>query len=84
MSELDQRLLDGIKLTGDAFDAGRLGALTEAYDLLAKELDAWNRVLVTETEPVARTKARGAYDAIWRVLREFEGRVNAARAQRGS
>ena len=82
MSELDRKLLDGIRLTSDAYVAGQLAALRELRELLDNALSRPTGLLATAHDPVEKTKARGAKEAIEHVILNLEKRIDTLESTR--
>jgi hypothetical protein len=79
--DLDQRLLDGIRLTGDAYDAGQIVALERIRSLLENEL-ASQTALDPDADRTEREAARGARHVIERVLRDIDWQIERVTLRR--
>jgi hypothetical protein len=82
MSDLDQRLLDGIRLTSDAYAAGQLDALRELRDLLESALAGPAGRIAASADPVERARARGAREAVEQTLHDVEARIESVESKR--
>ena len=83
MSELDRRLLDGIRLTSGAYDAGQLAALRGAVEPVGNNLKRERGRVATAVDLVEKTKARGAIEALERILSDLEARIATIEAKLG-
>ena len=80
--DLNRKLLDGIRLTTDAYDAGQLMALREARGLLGDAVRRPTIVLATTLDPVEKAQARGAKEAIEQVIAGLDTRIDALDSKR--
>ena len=83
MSELDRRLLDGIRLTSGAYDAGQLAALRGALEPVGRDLKRARGRVATAVDIVEKTKARGAIEALEMIFSDLEARIATIEAKLG-
>ena len=82
MSDLNRRLLDGIRLTTDAYDAGQLMALREARGLLVDAVRRPTILIATTLDREEKAQALGAKDAIEQVIAGLDQRIAALESKR--
>ena len=82
MSDKDQRVLDGIKVTGDANLAGQLHALKTMRTLLRAHMAEQDAIVGNDERSVSRMLARGACEEIDRLLDAVEQQIAVAQSER--
>jgi hypothetical protein len=84
VSTPEQKISDSLTLINDAMLEGQLRALRKLRERLGGRLQQLNGLIATAVQPVGRMKARGAVEALERVMRELDEEIAALELERAS